>query len=123
MSVDSLLTGVSSKGFHPSKGNHLSIRAGVSFNTDQDLDGAAVNVRLRILNKSGEYVYEKTYKNIGGTDFWGDPVTSFDHRTIRLDWNEKPSKGNEAGKKAASYVSNGTYKVQLFFYSKRLILG
>lgn len=30
MSVDSLLTGISSKGFHPSKGNYLSIRAGVS---------------------------------------------------------------------------------------------
>lgn len=27
MSVDSLLTGISSKGFHPSKGNYLSIRA------------------------------------------------------------------------------------------------
>ena len=31
MSVDSLLTGISSKGFHPSKRNYLSIRAGVSF--------------------------------------------------------------------------------------------
>ena len=63
MSVDSLLTGISSKGFHPSKGNYLSIRAGVSFNTEQDLEGTAINVRLRILNKSGKYVYEKTYKN------------------------------------------------------------
>jgi len=69
MSVDSLLTGISSKGFHPSKGNYLSIRAGVSFNTEQDLEGTAINVRLRILNKSGKYVYEKTYKNIGGTNF------------------------------------------------------
>ena len=60
MSVDSLLTGISSKGFHPSKGNYLSIRAGVSFNTEQDLEGTAINVRLRILNKSGKYVYEKT---------------------------------------------------------------
>lgn len=56
MSVDSLLTGISSKGFHPSKGNYLSIRAGVSFNTEQDLEGTAINVRLRILNKSGKYV-------------------------------------------------------------------
>ena len=64
MSVDSLLTGISSKGFHPSKRNYLSIRAGVSFNTEQDLEGTAINVRLRILNKSGKYVYEKTYKNI-----------------------------------------------------------
>ena len=63
MSVDSLLTGISSKGFHPSKGNYLSIRAGVSFNTEQDLEGTAIKVRLRILNKSGKYVYEKTYKN------------------------------------------------------------
>ena len=70
MSVDSLLTGISSKGFHPSKRNYLSIRAGVSFNTEQDLEGTAINVRLRILNKSGKYVYEKTYKNIGGTNFW-----------------------------------------------------
>ena len=61
MSVDSLLTGISSKGFHPSKRNYLSIRAGVSFNTEQDLEGTAINVRLRILNKSGKYVYEKTY--------------------------------------------------------------
>ena len=83
MSVDSLLTGISSKGFHPSKRNYLSIRAGVSFNTEQDLEGTAINVRLRILNKSGKYVYEKTYKNIGGTNFWGDPVTSFEHKTIR----------------------------------------
>ena len=119
MSVDSLLTGVSSKGFHPSKGNYLSIRAGVSFNTEQDLEGAAINARLRILNKSGKYVYEKTYKNIGGTDFWGAPVTSFDHRTIRLDWNGKPSKGNEARKKTSSYVSNGTYKVELFYYIEK----
>ena len=57
MSVDSLLTGISSKGFHPSKRNYLSIRAGVSFNTEQDLEGTAINVRLRILNKSGKYVY------------------------------------------------------------------
>ena len=119
MSVDSLLTGISSKGFHPSKGNYLSIRAGVSFNTEQDLEGTAINVRLRILNKSGKYVYEKTYKNIGGTNFWGDPVTSFDHKTIRLDWNGKPSKGNEAGKKPTAYASNGTYKVELFYYVKR----
>ena len=61
MSVDSLLTGISSKGFHPSKGNYLSIRAGVSFNTEQDLEGTAINVRLRILNKSGKYVYEKKH--------------------------------------------------------------
>ena len=59
MSVDSLLTGISSKGFHPSKRNYLSIRAGVSFNTEQDLEGTAINVRLRILNKSGKYVYEQ----------------------------------------------------------------
>ena len=45
MSVDSLLTGISSKGFHPSKGNYLSIRAGVSFNTEQDLEDTAINVR------------------------------------------------------------------------------
>ena len=98
MSVDSLLTGISSKGFHPSKGNYLSIRAGVSFNTEQDLEGTAINVRLRILNKSGKYVYEKTYKNIGGTNFWGDPVTSFEHKTIRLDWNGKPQKEMKLGK-------------------------
>lgn len=42
---------------------------------------------------------KKHTKNIGGTNFWGDPVTSFEHKTIRLDWNGKPSKGNEAGKK------------------------
>ena len=119
MSVDSLLTGISSKGFHPSKGNYLSIRAGVSFNTEQDLEGTAINVRLRILNKSGKYVYEKTYKNIGGTNFWGDPVTSFEHKTIRLDWNGKPSKGNEAGKKPTAYTSNGTYKVELFYYVEK----
>ena len=119
MSVDSLLTGISSKGFHPSKGNYLSIRAGVSFNTEQDLECTSINVRLRILNKSGKYVYEKTYKNIGGTNFWGDPVTSFDHKTIRLDWNGKPSKGNEAGKKPTAYTSNGTYKVELFYYVEK----
>lgn len=119
MSVDSLLTGISSKGFHPSKRNYLSIRAGVSFNTEQDLEGTAINVRLRILNKSGKYVYEKTYKNIGGTNFWGDPVTSFEHKTIRLDWNGKPSKGNEAGKKPTAYASNGTYKVELFYYVEK----
>ena len=119
MSVDSLLTGISSKGFHPSKRNYLSIRAGVSFNTEQDLEGTAIKVRLRILNKSGKYVYEKTYKNIGGTNFRGDPVTSFDHKTIRLDWNGKPSKGNEAGKKPTAYASNGTYKVELFYYVEK----
>ena len=73
MSVDSLLTGISSKGFHPSKGNYLSIRAGVSF----------------------------------------------EHKTIRLDWNGKPSKGNEAGKKPTAYASNGTYKVELFYYVEK----
>lgn len=36
MSVDSLLTGISSK-FHPSKGNYLSIRAGVSFTPNRTL--------------------------------------------------------------------------------------
>ena len=119
MSVDSLLTGISSKGFHPSKGNYLSIRAGVSFNTEQDLEGTAINVRLRILNKSGKYVYRKTYKNIGGTNFWGDPVTSFDHKTIRLDWNGKPSKGNEAGKKPQLRIKMALIKVELFYYVEK----
>ena len=119
MSVDSLLTGVSSKGFHPSKGNYLSIRAGVSFNTEQYLDDAAVKLRIRILNKYGKYVYQKAYTNIGGTDAWGDRITSFDHRTVRLDWDGRPSKGNEAGKKTTAYVANGTYKIQVFYYVEK----
>lgn len=61
----------------------------------------------------------KNIQNIGGTNFWGDPVTSFDHKTIRLDWNGKPSKGNEAGKKPTAYASNGTYKVELFYYVEK----
>lgn len=119
MAVDSLGTGASSKGFHPSKGNYLSIRAGMSFTTEQDLEDAAINLRLRILNKSGKYVYEKTYTNIGGTDFWGDPITSFNYRSLRVDWNGKPSAGNEAGLKSTSYVPNGTYKVEIFYYVEK----
>ena len=95
MSVDSLLTGISSKGFHPSKRNYLSIRAGVSFNTEQDLEGTAINVRLRILNKSGKYVYEKTYKNIGGTNFWSLLLTI---KPFALTGTENPQKEMKLGK-------------------------
>lgn len=115
MSVDSLITGAGSKGFHPSKGNYLAIRAGVSFNANQALD-ASVKVRLRILNQSGKYVYQKTYSDIGGRDIWGRPVTAWENETIRLNWNGKASKTNSAGLKYGSYVPDGTYKVEIFYY-------
>ena len=103
MSIDNLFVGVGSKGFHPSSGNHLAIRTSVSCNTKQYFDGE-IQLRLRILNKSGDYVYQKVYSNIGGKNIWGDSITSWENKTIYLNWNGKASKANTAGVKYGSFV-------------------
>ena len=117
MSFDNMFVGTGSKGFHPSKGNYLAIRAGVSFESEHSLY-ANVNVRLRVLNESGKYVYQKFYSNVGGTNVWGWPHTSWENEIISLNWNGKASKKNNAGVKYGSYVPDGAYKVELFFYVK-----
>ena len=117
MSIDNLFVGVGSKGFHPSSGNHLAIRISVSCNTKQYFDGE-IQLRLRILNKSGDYVYQKVYSNIGGKNIWGDSITSWENKTIYLNWNGKASKANTAGVKYASFVPDGTYRVEVFYYAK-----
>lgn len=117
MSIDNLFVGVGSKGFHPSSGNHLAIRTSVSCNTKQYFDGE-IQLRLRILNKSGDYVYQKVYSNIGGKNIWGDSITSWENKTIYLNWNGKASKANTAGVKYGSFVPDGTYRVEVFYYAK-----
>lgn len=98
MSVDSLLTGISSKGFHPSKRNYLSIRAGVSFNTEQDLEGTAINVRLRILNKSGKYVYEKHTKTLAEQISGAIRSLLLNIKPFALTGTENPQKEMKLGK-------------------------
>lgn len=117
MSIDNLFVGVGSKGFHPSSGNHLAIRTSVSCNTKQYFDGE-IQLRLRILNKSGDYVYQKVYSNIGGKNIWGDSITSWKNKTIYLNWNGKASKANTAGVKYGSFVPDGTYRIEVFYYAK-----
>lgn len=100
-----------------SDGNHLAIRTSVSCNTKQYFDGE-IQLRLRILNKSGDYVYQKVYSNIGGKNIWGDSITSWENKIIYLNWNGKASKANTAGVKYGSFVPDGTYRVEVFYYAK-----
>ncbi|MCD8021273.1 MAG: hypothetical protein LUF92_17370 [Clostridiales bacterium] len=96
--VEALVISVSSKGFKPSKGNYLRIKAVVADSQ------SPVTVRLRIYNSKGKYVYQKSYKNVYGG-------------FIDLKWNGKASKNNTAGLKAKKYVGKGKYKVEIYVYS------
>ena len=53
-----------------------------------------------ILNNKNKWVYQKRFDCVDGKGY------------IDLKWNGKASKNNEAGVKA-TYVKNGTYKVQV----------
>ena len=116
MSLTDLVLGVGSKGFHPSAGNYLTIRTGTAYKGSIDLD-TPVKARFRILDKNGKYVYQKTITDVGGKDeIWGKLLTSWERKTVAVKWNGKASKANNAGLKAGSYVPDGQYTAEVYFY-------
>lgn len=99
LAIDNILTSVGTKGFHPSKNNYLRIRSNFSTNMLGGYD-SSMTTTLRILNNKNKWVYQKRFDCVDGKGY------------IDLKWNGKASKNNEAGVKA-TYVKNGTYKVQV----------
>ena len=99
LSVDNLVTCASSKGFNPSKGNYIWIYSNVAVSVPYNVNGT-VDLRLRVYNSSGKYVYQKVLSDISGGGFFN------------LKWDGKASKNNEAGVKA-TYLKKGNYRVEL----------
>ncbi|MBO5372925.1 MAG: hypothetical protein J6A75_09415 [Lachnospiraceae bacterium] len=97
--VESLSVSISKKGFRPSKENYLRIKSYI--NTGYQLS----DVRLRIYNKKGKYVFQKKFKNTYGG-------------FLDYKWNGKTSKKNAAGLAAKKYVKNGTYTVEIYVTPK-----
>lgn len=99
--IPTLFLGVHSKGFNPSSGNYARIQANVYIGSQKKTEA---KLRIRVLNKDGKYVFQKTYS---------DMTTKF----VDYKWNGKASKGNSAGVEAGTYVVDGTYKVELTLYT------
>lgn len=91
--VESLSVSIGKKGFNPSKDNYLRIKSYI------DTGYEVADVRLRIYNKKGKFVFEKTFENTTGG-------------FLDCQWNGKASKNNEAGV-ARRYVKKGTYTVEV----------
>lgn len=92
--VETLSVAPGKKGFTPGKGKSLRIKTQVNTN------GAAVTLRIRIYNKKGKYVFQKSYKNsLGGY--------------IEYKWNGKPGKKNKAKASHKKYAKKGTYTVEV----------
>lgn len=98
MKIDSLLLSTGSKGFHPSKGNYVMIRAGITMDS-LNMTGNC-KLRLRILNSAGKYVFQKTYTISSGG-------------ALQYSWDGKASRKNQAGVKNGAYVKNGTYQAEV----------
>lgn len=97
--IESFGVSAGKKGFCPGKGKSLPIKAYVN------TSGRTVDIRLRIYNAKGKYVFEKKYKNsMGGA--------------IDYKWNGKPGKKNEAKASAKKYVKKGSYTAELAVLSK-----
>lgn len=62
---------------------------------------------------------KKHTKNIGGTNFWGDRSLLLTIKPFALTGTENPQKEMKLGKKPTAYTSNGTYKVELFYYVEK----
>lgn len=93
-------TNTSSKGFHPSKNNSITLYSFIKGDLGRyNYIGhdTKSNFCMRILNSNGKTVFTKTYKNV--------PV----FETVSYEWNGKASKGNAAKVKAGKYVKSGTY--------------
>lgn len=103
VSLDSIVLSAASKGFHPSNGNYLPIRAMMSIQRNYYEQGR-ISLRLRVKNKAGKYVFQKTF-----TAESSDTCFSFYYK-----WNGKASKNNTAKVKAGSYVKSGTYQIELY---------
>lgn len=91
--VESLTVSISSKGFNPGKNNYLRIKSYI------DTGYQLADVRLRIYNKKGQYVFQKKFKDTYGG-------------FLDCKWNGKASKKNAAGV-AKTYVKKGTYTVEV----------
>lgn len=92
--VEGLTVSSGKKGFCPGKGKSLSIKAQVNTN------GAPVTVRIRIYNKKGKYVFQKSYQNSYGGQ-------------ITYKWNGKPGKKNKAKASHKKYAKKGKYTVEV----------
>ncbi len=90
--VESMTVSVSSKGFHPSSGNYLRIKAVIP--------DSNVSVRIRVYNSKGKYVFSKK-------------VNPDENGFVDYQWNGKASKKNQAGAASGKYVKSGTYKVEV----------
>lgn len=95
--LDSCYVSTSAQGFWPSQDNYLPIQTNFTVNSS-NMTGATL--RIRILNARGKYVYQKSYTKLTQGGF------------LRLLWDGKASRNNEAGVKANTYVKAGTYKVE-----------
>ncbi len=98
VSVESFSVVTNKYGFHPSSGNYATFK--VSVKSDQTNQ----SIRLRVLNSSGKYIYQKTVTNLGKKSY----------KTIK--WDGKVTKGNTAGLAYGTYIKNGTYKVEVLAY-------
>lgn len=105
LSIDNLYLTVNAKGFHPGGDAYMPIQVDRSLEKWNAYEGSP-RLRIRIVNSRGKYVYQKTYRaDRGGY--------------IRLRWNGKASKKNEAGVKAGSYVPDGYYRVEACYFYKK----
>lgn len=92
--IESLSISVGADGFRPGGGNYVRIKTYVN-TTYQRAD-----IRLRIYNDKGKYIFEKNYKNsLGGY--------------IDYKWKGKPSKKNEAKASAKKFAKYGSYTVEV----------
>jgi len=91
--IESLSVSIGSQGVHPGKNNYLRIKSYI------DTGYQLSDVRLRVYNKKGQYVFQKKYKNTYGG-------------FLDFKWNGKASKKNEAGV-AKTYVKKGNYTVEV----------
>lgn len=98
MKINCVMTSAGAKGFCPSSGNYLTLRAGVSVSASGTNSG--FKVQLRVLNSAGKTVFSKS-------------MSTYSSGSIQYRWNGKASKNNSAGLKAGSYVKSGKYKMQV----------
>ena len=65
-----------------------------------------LKMRIRVLNRKGKYVYQKTLTNLSRKG------------TKKVIWNGKASAGNAAKLTAGALVPNGTYRIEVYLSGK-----
>lgn len=126
ISVAYIETTCPAKGFHPSKGNQLSIYSEI---LDPDLrnnyyngvfyirDSLLFRNRLRILDSNGKCVHKVYEKDM--TTITSDSKTSNSEaykKLLSYTWDGKADKNNEAGLTFGAYVPDGDYTIEITHY-------